>query len=115
VVKHAVISEEYYNSKYKNPPPVYTEGESVRVKKPQTPVGLKEKLRSDRWSEKMKINKVISEQNIEVVLPNQKTKILNVNNVKHAELDRDAVLERIRTSVTTTRSGRKSQPRFVQH
>jgi hypothetical protein len=115
LVKHAVISEEYYNSKYKNPPPVYKEGGFVRVKKPQTPVGLKEKLRSDRWSEKVKINKVISDQNIEVVLPNQKTKVLNVNNVKHAELDRDEVLERIRSSVTTTQSGRLSKPRFKEH
>ena len=109
--KQAEINKKIYDSKYKQKPTTYNVGDEVRVKVPQTKIGLKKKLRNDLWSEPLKITKVISEQNIEVVDKNRK-KVINVNNVKLKEAERICDLEKIRNQVTVTKSGRMSKPRF---
>ncbi|RNA21376.1 hypothetical protein BpHYR1_024647, partial [Brachionus plicatilis] len=63
----AEVNKKVYDSKYKRKPLTYNVGDQVRVKLPQTRIGLKKKLRNDLWSEPLKITKVISEQNIEVM------------------------------------------------
>lgn len=113
IVKQAEINEKLYNSKYKKPHPEYKENEYVRIFKPQTKIGLKKKLRNDLWSEPVKINKVISKQNVEV-LYNNKRKIINVNNIKKKEPNRSEH-EVIRENITRTKYGRISKPRYNQY
>ena len=110
IVKQAEKNKKLYDAKYKKSPPKYEVNEKVRIHKPQTKVGLKKKLRNDLWSEPVKISKVISDQNIEVEWNNKK-KIVNVNNVKKKEPDRNNQ-EVIREDITLTRSGRISKPRY---
>lgn len=87
IVKQAEINKERYDRKYDHPPPKYRVGDLVRIKQPQTKIGLKCKLRNDLWSDPYPITRVTSEQNVEVKI-NEKTKIVNVNNVKPKERDR---------------------------
>jgi hypothetical protein len=113
IVKQAEANKKAYDSKYKHPPIKYKEGEEIRLKRPQTIVGLKKKLRNDLWSEPYKITKVISDQNVEIDLGNTK-KVVNVNNIKKKEPER-LTLENIRNTPTTTRSGRISKPRIQEY
>ena len=106
--KQAEISKRLYDSKYKTKPVKYKIGDLVRVYVPQTRSGLKKKLRNDLWSEPWEISKVLSEQNIEIVL-NGKYKIVNVDNVKIKEPDR---IEKSGKDVAyRTRFGRIIKPR----
>jgi hypothetical protein len=69
ILKQAEINKDIYDSKYPNKdPPSYKEGDLIRVYKPQTKIGLKKKLRNDKWSEPLRISKVLSEKNVEVDL-----------------------------------------------
>jgi hypothetical protein len=111
IIKQGEINKEIYDSKYERDPPVYQEGEEVRIKQPLTKVGLKSKLRNDHWSKPLEIQKVLSKQNIAIKLPNGKTKVVNVNNVKKKEKSRD-VLE-ILPGQVTTRYGRETRPRVT--
>ena len=106
IIKYAEINKERYDRKYDNKPIKYQVGDLIRLKMPQTKIGLKSKLRNDKWSEPLEIKKVISDQNVEVTW-NDKAKIVNVNNVKKKERDREV----IRKESTITRSGRVSKPR----
>jgi hypothetical protein len=72
----------------------------------QSNLVLKTKLQHNKWSEPIKVSKIISPQNIEVVV-NNKSKVVNVNNVKKSEF--------IRSRPTITRSGRISIPRLKHH
>lgn len=107
IIKYAEINKERYDRKYDNKPIKYQVGDLIRLKMPQTKIGLKSKLRNDKWSEPLEIKKVISDQNVEVTW-NDKAKIVNVNNVKKKERDREV----IRKESTITRSGRVSKPRM---
>jgi hypothetical protein len=114
IIKHAEVYRKNYDSKLKNTqdkPIVYQEGEFVRVKQPLTKVGLKRKLRSDHWSEPREVSKVLSKQNIEIILPNGNKKVINVNNAKKKEKPR-AWNEFIKSTPTVTNSGRISIPRY---
>ena len=75
-------------------------------------MGLKNKLRNDNWSDSYIINKVISDLNIEINLPEGKRKVVNVNNEKHKERERFNQ-EVIRTFPTRTFYGRVSRPRYI--
>ena len=66
ILIHGNKNKTLYDDKYSRPPVVYKEGEEVRLKQPQTKVGLKKKLRNDNWSEPRTITKVINDQNIEI-------------------------------------------------
>ena len=101
---HGNKNKTLYDDKYSRPPVVYKEGEEVRLKQPQTKVGLKKKLRNDNWSEPRTITKVINDQNIEI----DGKKVVNVNNIKKKEPAR----EMIRTTNTVTRFGRISKARY---
>jgi hypothetical protein len=48
-------------------------------------MGLKKKLRGDLLSELFKVVKIPSNENVEIQLPNGKTKEVNNNNVKRRE------------------------------
>ena len=93
-----------YDDKYSRPPVVYKEGEEVRLKQPQTKVGLKKKLRNDNWSEPRTITKVINDQNLEI----DGKKVVNVKNIKKKEPAR----ETNRTRNTVTRFRRISKARY---
>ena len=112
ICKQAEINKNLYDSKYKKPPTAYNVGDKVRVYKPQTIVGLKKKLRNDLWSEPCRINKVMSDQNVEIE-HNNKRKVVNVNNIKKKEPDRCSN-EIIRETTTYTKSGRLSKPRYIK-
>ncbi len=84
IIKAAERNKLAYDSKYKKEHDSFKVGDSVRIKQPLTPVGLKKKLRNNHWSDAVQVTKVISEQNVEVRLPNGKLKVLNVNNVKRS-------------------------------
>ena len=105
ILKKGLINKAFYDNKYRSPPPEYNEGEYVRLKNHTIKPGLKKKLHN-KWSEPVKISKVICPQNIEIEAKGQ-TKIVNVNNVKKSEL--------IRSQPTVTRSGRISTPRYEDH
>ena len=107
IIKQAEVNKESYDSKYLKNQPVYKEGDEVRVKQLATKVGLKRKLRNDLWSDAYKITKVVSPTNVEIQFKN-KTKVINVNNIKKKELNREV----IRDKETVTRFGRVSKPRF---
>ena len=107
ILKQATISKTRYDSKYTSKPTEYEVGDEVRIKQPQTKIGLKKKLRKDIWSEPRKITRVISPENVEI---NNK-KVVNVNNIKKKEPTREI----IRSSDTITRFGRKSKHRFKRH
>jgi hypothetical protein len=111
IMKQAEINKEIYDNKYEKEPPKYQVGEEVRVKQPLTRVGLKAKLRNDHWSQPMEIQKVLSKQNIAIKLPNGKTKVVNVNNVKKREKARN--FSEAIPGQATTRYGRKTQPRIT--
>jgi hypothetical protein len=83
----------------------------VRVRIPQTKIGLKKKLRNDLWSDPVEITKIHSNQNVEVATK-KGSKVLNVNNVKLKEPDRGLNLEKIRHQPTVTKFGRISKPCF---
>ena len=102
-IKQAEVNKESYDSKYLKNQPVYKEGDEVRVKQLATKVGLKRKLRNDLWSDAYKITKVVSPTNVEIQFKN-KTKVINVNNIKKKELNREV----IRDKETVTRFGRVS-------
>ena len=51
IMKQAEENKRIYDNKYLKDPPVYTEGESVRIKNPATKIGLKKKIRNDWWSD----------------------------------------------------------------
>jgi hypothetical protein len=101
IALQAEINKNNYDSKYQSKPPKYEAGNEVRVKQPQTKLGLKKKVRKDLWSAPCKITKVLNDQN--VVLDNKK--VVNVNNIKKKELPKEI----IRTTATTTRYGRVSK------
>lgn len=109
IIKQAEINKTYYDKKYKSPPPIYKPNEEVRIKQPQTKTNLKKKLRNDLWSNPLKIEDVLSDQNL-VVNYKGKSKVVNVNNVKKKEPTRK-YSENIRSFPTKTRSGRTSIPR----
>ena len=106
VIKQAKKSKETYDSKLKTPS-TFKEGDLVRLNNPVTKVGLKKKLRNDIWSAIAKVKRVVSPQNLEIEI-NNKTKIVNINNLKRAY----AQNEEIRKVPTVTRYGRISRPRF---
>ena len=62
-------------------------GDQVRLRQKTIQQGLKPKLRNDRFGEPHEIVEVLSPQNIKIKW-NNKTKIVNVNNVKPKELER---------------------------
>jgi predicted aspartyl protease len=99
----AKLNKERYDSKYVKPPVEYKVGDEIRVKQPQTKVGLKKKLRNDHWGPPRKIIGV-SPENLKL----DNKKIVNVNNVKLKEIDR----EFIRKDPQTTRYGRQTRPRY---
>ena len=84
----------------------YKVDDQIRLKQMKTRVGLKRKLRNDLWSEPKRITKVISPENVEI----ESKKIVNVNNIKKKEPDREV----IRNEPTITRSGRIAKPRFKE-
>jgi hypothetical protein len=88
LMKQAETSKAIYDSKYVFSPPVYKVGDWVRVKRPQTRIGLKTKLRKDLWSEPFQITRVLSNKNIEVQWTPKQKKALSVDNVKPKEPDR---------------------------
>ena len=100
ILKQANISKTRYDSKYTSQPTEYEVGDEVRLKQPQTKLGLKKKLKKDIWSEPKKNTRVISPENVEI---NSK-KVVNVNHIKKKEPTREI----IRSSDTITRFGRKS-------
>lgn len=71
-------SKETYDNRYKRPPIQYNVGNQVRVYKPQTKAGLKTKLRNDLWSDKVEVVEVPSKQNVKILLPKGKQKIVNI-------------------------------------
>ena len=111
IVKQAEINKEYYDSKYQKEPVKFKENDLVRIRQPQTKIGLKKKLRNDLYSEPVRINKVVSDQNVEIEINNKK-KIVNVDNIKKKEPNRLISRENIRLEPTRTRYGRISYPRF---
>ena len=80
--KQAELNISLYDGKYFKEPPSYQEGDSVRLKQPQTKTGLTKKLRNDKRSEPYTVKRVISPQNVEIRLGNNKDKVVNVNNIK---------------------------------
>ena len=60
----ADTNKRIYDSKYKSKQVSFKVGDKVRVKMPQTKVGLKKKLRNDLWSDPVKRNKI--KQKIEI-------------------------------------------------
>ncbi len=106
ILKQADINIKRYDSKYAKDPIQYKEGDLVRVKQPQTKVGLKKKLRRDLWSQPRTVTKVVSPENVEI----DHKKIVNVNNIKKKEPTR--ANEIIRNTPTITRFGRTSNPRY---
>ena len=112
IIEKAEINKKYYDKKYKLPPPIFKTNEEVRIKQPQTKINLKKKLRNDLWSKPYKIIDVVSNQNL-VVDYNGKPKVININNAKKKEPNRNC-FENIRNFSTKTRSGRISIPRFNQ-
>ena len=58
------MNKEYYDNKYLRQPTKYRVGDWIRVKQPQTKVGLKRKQRNDFWSDPYMITNVLSEQNV---------------------------------------------------
>jgi hypothetical protein len=84
IVKAAKMNKEYYDNKYIRQPTKYCVGDWIRVKQPQTKVGLKRKLRNDFWSDPYRITNVLSEQNVEIDYKGQK-KVVNVDNIKRKE------------------------------
>jgi transposase InsO family protein len=110
LIKHAEANKRLYDSKHSKRPMNFEEGKFVREKQQLTKIGLKKKLRNDFWSEPREITKVISEQNIEIKMPNGKVKRVNTNNVKKAEKPRKS--EFIRTTPTLLKTGRVSIPRI---
>jgi hypothetical protein len=113
IEKQAGVSKKNYDSKYDSKPFEYKEGEYVRLKIHPTKIGLKKKLRNDNYGDPVKINQVLSEQNIEVLIKD-KPKIINVRNCKPKEPDR-IVTEIIRSEPTRTHSGRISNTRYIEH
>lgn len=115
IEENAKRMKETYDKVYQRPPPVYSVGDAVRIKRPQTKVGLKKKLRNDRWSEPVEVTRVLSDQNVEIKL-HDKLKVVNTNNIKHKESSRLVKIagENIRINPTITRSGRISVPRQVE-
>lgn len=111
ICKQAEINKKIYDGKYKRNPTTYRVNDYVRVKRQQTRVGLKKKLRNDHWSEPLRVSKVVCDQNVEVEIGN-KTKIVNVNNIKKKEPTRSQ--EIIRKVPTVTRYGRTSRPTIRQ-
>lgn len=67
---------------------MYNVGNFVRVKRPQTKIGLKKKLRNDLWSDPLEVSKVFSEQNVEIKLNDGKRKTVNTCNIKLKESER---------------------------
>lgn len=108
--KQAEINKQYYDSKYTKDPVTFKEGDYVRVKQKQIKLGLKKKLSNQKYSDPCKITKIISDQNIEINVKG-KNKIVNVDNVKKKEKDR----ENINNKITVTRYGRISIPRISTH
>ena len=82
IEKQNRVNKCIYDNKYQADPIQFKEGDMVRLKKHQTPVGLKQKLRNDKWSDPIKITKVISPQNVQITTTNNKNKTINVNNIK---------------------------------
>ena len=76
-----------------------------------TQTGLKKKLRNDNWSDPYVINKVISNQNIEINLPEGKRKVVNVNNLKRKGERFNP--EGIRSFPNRTFYGRVVRPRYI--
>ena len=97
IVKQAEINKKQYDAKYQKEPPNYRVIELNRLKQPATKVGLKKKLRNDLWSKPFKIIRVISPQNVEIALNGNKTKVVNVNNIKKSEKTDRVSDENIRT------------------
>ena len=60
-------------------------GDLLIIKQTQTKIFINKKLRNDLWSDPFEVTRVISNQNIEVKLRNNKLKIININNVKKFE------------------------------
>ena len=103
IEKKAKLNKERYDSKYMNPPVEYKIGDELRFKQPQTKVGLKKKLSNDHWGPPRKVIGVTPEN---LKLDNKK--IVNVNNVKRKESER----EFIREKPQTTKYGRQTKPRY---
>lgn len=113
IEKQAEVNKKYYDAKYIKPPPVYKVDELVRLKQPLTKVGLKAKLRNDKWSDPLRISRIISSENVEIELPNKKKKVVNVNNIKKVvDYSRNQEEEYIRSDDTVTRYGRVSRVRY---
>jgi hypothetical protein len=110
VVKHGLINKHIYDSKYSTPPVTFKDGDLIRVKTHTIKPGLKRKLQNKKWSDPVKILKVVSPQNVEIEFKG-KTKILNVNNIKKLI----SSPEIIRANPTITKSGRISKPRYSIH
>jgi hypothetical protein len=110
IVKQAEINKKAYDSKYVKDPEIFKEGEFIRLRQKVIKPGLKRKLSGQKYTEPLKITKVISPQNIEIEIKGKK-KVVNVNNVKKREKQREQ-REIIRESPTVTRSGRVSIPRI---
>ncbi len=87
ILKKGLINKAFYDKKYQSSSPEYIEGEYERLKNHTIKPGLKKKLQHNKWSEPIKVSKIISPQNIEVVV-NNKSKVVNVNNVKKSEVIR---------------------------
>jgi hypothetical protein len=110
IVKQGLINKHIYDSKYSTPPINFKAGDSIRIKNHTINIGLKRKLQYNKWSEPVKILKVLSPQNVEVEHKG-KMKVLNVNNIKKDIQP----IEIIRDTPTTTRSGRLSKPRYTRN
>ncbi len=106
IIEQAALNKKAYVWKYQTEPVEYNVGDRIRLRQPETQIGLKKKLRNDIWSEPKVISKVISPQNNEI----DNRKIVNVNNVKKKEPDREI----IRTAPQITRHGRYTRPRYKQ-
>jgi hypothetical protein len=77
ILRAAEINKKHYDKKYDKEPPVFKEGEYVRLRQFPTKIELKKKLRNDHYSDLVQITKVISNQNVEIKLKN-KSKVVNV-------------------------------------
>ena len=86
-----------YDGKYKKFP-IYKENELARIKNPVTKIGLKKKLRNDKWGNPVKIVRVSSPQNIEVEIKD-KRKVVNVKKVKKATCRKEVIRDFLRLHV----------------
>ncbi len=57
ILKQAEVNKRAFDAKYNRPPPEYKVGDSIRLFRPLTKPGLKNKLRNDKWGAHLKIPK----------------------------------------------------------